>query len=201
MTRTRLLVLLALSPTRLFIELSMRDGGVQAARKVIYWNARWLCVESTIAAILLTSTIIAEREVVHNWLSWILGIVAIYRVNEIFYAFYDDSSKRLSRSKPRTPLGAAQRIKLAMRSYLSLTIDFAVIAFVLPQTYYYHPLKTFVDALYFSGITIATLGYGDITPINPISKFFSVYEVFSGVLLVVVALGVYFNRLGAKNGV
>jgi voltage-gated potassium channel len=52
-----------------------------------------------------------------------------------------------------------------------------------------------VDALYFSGVTIATLGYGDITPKNPISKIFCVYEVFSGILIVVIAIAVYVSSL------
>lgn len=165
---------------------------------MIRWNARWLCVEISISSILTVCTLLDGRNAVYEWL-YFLPIVAIYRVNEISFAFYNDASERLNLSKPRTSLKDAQRIKLAMRSYLSLTLDFAIISFFLPSTYYYHPLKTFVDALYFSGVTIATLGYGDITPIKPISKFFSVYEVFSGVLLVVVALGTYFNRLDSKD--
>ena len=177
----------------------MRGGGIGAAREVIRWNSRWLSCETAVAIILAFGTYIGGRSVIYSALGWLLQYMAFSRVNEIVYAFYGDASARISRAKPRTPLRASQRIKLAMRSYLSLTLNFAAIAFFLPSRYYHPCFEKFHDALYFSGVTIATLGYGDITPLRMASKFLSVYEVFAGVLLVVVALGVYISRLEAKN--
>jgi Ion channel len=52
-------------------------------------------------------------------------------------------------------------------------------------------VQEFFDLMYFSSVTIATLGYGDVSPTHWISRFLSVYEVIAGVLLVVVAIGTY----------
>jgi hypothetical protein len=186
------------SPTRLLIERSMRKTGRLAARKVIVWNGRWLCAEFSASVCLAVSSLLGARAIAPSLLACLLLTVAFWRVNEIFYAFYDDANARLKRCKPRTALQPAHRIKLAIRSYASLTLDFSVIAFCLPLKYYDSPICNFIDALYFSGVTIATLGYGDIKPMHAISKLFAVYEVFSGILLVVVALAIYMNRLGSK---
>lgn len=44
-----------------------------------------------------------------------------------------------------------------------------------------------IDAIYYTIITISTVGYGDITPITPIQKIFSITLVFGGVGLVAYA--------------
>jgi voltage-gated potassium channel len=177
----------------------MRHGGERAALAVMRWNIAWLSSESVIALALTVATAWLGHNAANPWLYRALALVALYRVDEIFYAFFHDASSRLSSAPQRTPLTPAQRINQAMRSYASLTINFAVIAFEFPSDYYYRPIVGFVDALYFSGTTISTLGYGDIKPMRPMSEIFSVYEVFAGILLVVVALGVYFSRLGSNN--
>jgi voltage-gated potassium channel len=53
-----------------------------------------------------------------------------------------------------------------------------------------------VDAIYFSGVTLATLGYGDISPVHPFSKLLSVYEVLAGLLIVVISLALYVTAIG-----
>jgi voltage-gated potassium channel len=177
----------------------MKCSDVNAAREVIRWNGGWLCGESSVAVLLVVLTLFSGRLVVNNYIAWCLGVIAWWRMNEIFYAFYQDAIERLSGSTPHTKLTPAQRIKLAMRSYLSLTLNFAFVSFFMPSTFYDPCFTNFHNALYFSGVTITTLGYGDIKPVHAISKFFAVYEVFSGVLLVVVAIGVYISGLSSKN--
>jgi len=51
-------------------------------------------------------------------------------------------------------------------------------------------LEDFVDAVYFSTITIATVGYGDITPRIVTAKLLVISEVLFGILLLVFALAV-----------
>src|SRR5258708_2556592 len=43
-----------------------------------------------------------------------------------------------------------------------------------------------VDSFYFSSTTLATVGFGDLHPTNPISKIFTVFYIFIGV-----GLGIY----------
>lgn len=38
-----------------------------------------------------------------------------------------------------------------------------------------------IDALYFSAITLTTVGFGDLTPTTPISKLFTVLYIFVGI--------------------
>ena len=42
---------------------------------------------------------------------------------------------------------------------------------------------SFTDALYFSVVTLSTVGYGDISPIGPLARALAAFEVVAGVLL------------------
>jgi voltage-gated potassium channel Kch len=50
------------------------------------------------------------------------------------------------------------------------------------------PVETMLDCLYFSTVTMATLGYGDIVPHTPIAKIATMIEIFSSFGLIVVVL-------------
>lgn len=45
------------------------------------------------------------------------------------------------------------------------------------------PIAEFVDAMYFSGVTLLTVGYGDITPVGDF-RFTAVAEVYGGTLFI-----------------
>ena len=45
------------------------------------------------------------------------------------------------------------------------------------------------DLLYFSFITLTTLGYGDIYPIKPVARSFAVFEAITGVLYIAMLVG------------
>jgi len=50
--------------------------------------------------------------------------------------------------------------------------------------YSYNEKWSYLDSLYFSVITLATVGYGDLHPTNPASKIFTMIFIFTGVGLV-----------------
>ena len=56
---------------------------------------------------------------------------------------------------------------------------------LLVGTLAYHWLEgwSYLDALYFCVITLATVGYGDLTPTTPIAKAFTIFYVINGVVI------------------
>jgi voltage-gated potassium channel len=48
---------------------------------------------------------------------------------------------------------------------------------------------SFTDALYFSVITLSTVGYGDISPVGPLARALAAFEVVTGLLLLLFGFG------------
>jgi len=57
------------------------------------------------------------------------------------------------------------------------------------------PLVSRLDAVYFSFVTITTLGYGDLHPVSAVSKWAVMGEVTSGLTMLAGALPLLINRL------
>lgn len=125
---------------------------------------------------------------------FIIWAYPLSRANEIIYAFYRDAIEKLNGEPSRSNLKYGERIQLSLKSYLELIINFASIYILLPPQYFNFKIASYVDALYFSGVTITTLGYGDISPTHPISKFLSIYEVLCGFALIIVSFAIYTGR-------
>ena len=58
-------------------------------------------------------------------------------------------------------------------------------AALLIGTFAYHWLEgwSYLDALYFCVISLATIGYGDLTPTTPIAKVFTIIYVINGIVI------------------
>jgi voltage-gated potassium channel len=67
-----------------------------------------------------------------------------------------------------------------------------VVVLLTAGTVIYHALEqwSFVDSFYFTGITLTTIGYGDLVPTHDISKLVTVGFALSGVAIFIYTLGV-----------
>lgn len=196
----RSVAMLVFAPTRLVINYLKRQGGEHGAKVLLRWNHYFFCGELVLAFLLALSSIIVPAFAVPNWVAYFFLALAFWRCNEITIAFVRDANRELDQSEPKTTLTRGQRIKMAMRSYVGLHLNFAVIYYFVPRSLFDPKFTNFVEALYFSGVTLATLGYGDIKPAHYVSQLLSLYEVFAGLLLVVVAFAVYLSALGQERG-
>ena len=110
------------------------------------------------------------------------------RCNEIFWAFLRDAFDQLDeKDNPNSTLTYKDKLKLSLKSYLELIINFSLLYALLPSTKEFWSngkAPTEIScALYFSGVTITTLGYGDISPQHWYPQFLTIYEVFCGFIL------------------
>lgn len=60
-------------------------------------------------------------------------------------------------------------------------------------------LDNYIDCLYFSAVSILTIGYGDIVPISKMSKILVMIEAFLGQLINVVAVGLWLSTISEND--
>jgi len=186
-----------LSPTRVVADLiksHQPDGGTG-----FIWSWHWAFFILSISTSL--TLYIAPALIVPSWISWILlalylWLIPFSRCSEILFAFLDDALDQLGGRTARTSFTPIHRLQLAMRSYMEVVLNFATLYFLLPSAWFSKEFRTVVDAIYFSGVTITTVGYGDITPCQPPSQLLTLYEILVGIILVVITFGVYIGKVG-----
>jgi voltage-gated potassium channel len=126
-------------------------------------------------------------------------IIPYCRINEIFWAFLNDVPSQLRHPKEKSGLTEIDRLFQAARSYIEVTINFGIVYFMLPANCFRFAndsIKSFAtigEAVYFSGATITTTGYGDITPRHGFSQFLCLYELAVGLVLIVGAVASYIS--------
>jgi hypothetical protein len=75
-----------------------------------------------------------------------------------------------------------------------------VMFYLVAGTVFFHAMEnwSYVDSFYFSGVTLTTVGYGDLTPTHDFTKIATVFFAFSGISIVFYSVSViarrYFER-------
>ena len=180
-----------MSPTRMLVDRVKGDEPQRRAKVLSKFSKGFFFFELTWCGTLMLLSLWPTVQT--HWS--ITGISLLYawsRCHEIFYAFSRDAVREIKGESGTSTLKRSDRIVMAMRSYVGLTINFALLYYYMPfGDLFNKPFPGFFDAVYFSGVTITTLGYGDIHPEHWVSRTLVLYEVFTGILLVVVAIGAY----------
>lgn len=220
--RLLIVLLFLLSATRFLIQKRMRRKRTDAERGdlVVRWNGQWLawslliCIAFAVFGIFLTTLPWALLLVV------VVFLVPFWRCNEILIAFLFDAFDQMgSFDKTKEPLwrrvirgnsghtnlSRIQRVRLALRSYVEVVLNAGLIHFglaclrprLLPSQadsfYGGANISTVGDAIYFSAITITTVGYGDITPVHWSARSFVVYQIAIGLVLLYISVVVYLS--------
>jgi len=131
--------------------------------------------------------------------SWLLFLIVIYRLVDAFN--YRLSILFVDRYKANWGLRSlARSLILILINYLEIIVCFAVLylntnsveSTTKPGLLISNPL----DALYFSTVTITTLGYGDFVPGNDTARILVTLELIFGFIFVALVLGLLLT--GAK---
>ncbi|HEX8695035.1 MAG TPA: potassium channel family protein [Longimicrobium sp.] len=179
-------------------ELAKHSGGADAkARRIIQHNYGYFAVSLTLLALVALFELqhsLEEPSMLTRW--FLISFIWIYpvsRIVEIFSAFVRDALDKFEPGEPRSSLGFRKRIELAFFSYMEVINDFALIYLLLPRCMFRncYEFANVVEAVYYSGVTIATIGYGDISPKHWFPQLLTLFEVFCGPVLLLVAFTVY----------
>jgi hypothetical protein len=192
------------------------------------WPAYLLLLEVGLAVFLACISCECEQHFFITFIV-LRAIVFVFsgsRVSEICYAYYvdamdklrpdnkiggdnkaykDDSANKIAKIDEGDGIGPnmADRVTFTIKSYGSLLLNWAFICFSLPVDWWHiqeHPsTHRFLDSLYFSGVTITTIGYGDVTPVFWVSRLLAVCEALSGMLIIVIALATYLTKLNGPH--
>ena len=193
-----------LSPTYAFAKIR-KNKKKKRAKFIKNSNTAYLIISICLVLILLCFLEIKEKSF---WVEGTLLLLIFYycfsRINEVFFAFYRDAIDKMAKIKSKSKseiLTYSDRVRLALRSYIELILDYAIVYYIFNSYIlknnlmgfegYQCKLNNLLDLIYYSGVTITTLGYGDFSPEHIFLKFFSVYEVINGTLLLVVCFTIY----------
>ncbi len=201
--------LFALSPTYLLADVQKRKRDPAGRTMLIRRrNVVYLVTGMILAGIALVVTRHGTGR--PPWSTWwpIMAPIAWYlqsRCHEIFLAFYFDAFDKLRPGlEPSSTLEWPTRVRLALNSYVELTLDFSVLYAMLPADMWQKGAQRpgmFTDLLTYSAMTITTSGGGGFVACHPLLQLMSTYEVFCGLLLLVVSFTIYTGRgLSERSG-
>lgn len=130
------------------------------------------------------------------------------RCIEIPFAFLSDALDKTRGSPKESNISVATRIELSILVYFELLLNYSLIYTLLPIKHWkignmcmeqlvvqnvvdQSNTFTVLNSLYYSVVTATTLGYGDIQPVTNMTKFLSISEVLSSMVIIVISIAVY----------
>jgi hypothetical protein len=172
------------------------------------WNIRYLILS---VALFATAVAVSRNDLARlrpagfAWWAALIQYVLLWRFFEVLRAFYEDAIDKLADREPTSDVSPAERVGLALRSYLELVIDFALVYALMPKSAWVANTVTdapasVTDALWYSANVITTSGGGDYAPSSTVLKFMTLGELVCGVVLLVVCFTIYASQaLGGRS--
>jgi voltage-gated potassium channel len=118
-------------------------------------------------------------------------IIQISRNIEIPFAFLSDAVDKLKTGSGNT-IGYAERIELSILVYFEILLNYALIYTLLSDVNWEPEVElSMLQSIYFSVITLTTLGYGDICPTENLSRILCVFEVMTSMIIIVISVAIY----------
>ena len=86
--------------------------------------------------------------------------------------------------------------KPSIHTRQAISLSASILGVLLVGTIVYHEIENlrWIDAFYFSVITLTTIGYGDIAPSTDFSKLFTILYAFIGIGFLMAYLNLIGNR-------
>ena len=194
-----------IAPTLLITELvkvraGTRDRELLRKKALKRLFDHYLLLSSLLALILFFWPYFSVRTIFRKPMLLLFFYYALSRTVEIFISFLLDSLEKM-RERPLILKGltCSERYLLALKSYLELIIDFGIIYYlvnILSREYFSLVLfdtdfENIVEAIYYSVNTATILGFGDLSPTHYFSQLATVFQVITGVLLLIINFTVY----------
>lgn len=129
----------------------------------------------------------------------IFYVVTWSRCNEIFFAFILDALDKSENTPKKSDLTFRKRIELSLLSYVELILNYSILFLLMPTNWFNKEFESVIDTVYLSGVTITTLGYGDLSPVNWLPKFLVIHEVLAGFTLIIVSFALYAGKEETKE--
>jgi voltage-gated potassium channel len=178
---------LVFSPTRFAIE-QIKDRVNDKDRTIDIWNRSFRGILFlSVLGLYLAKTGAVVRDAPYYLGYFGLWLLPFSRVTELLLAFYQDAFQRVKSGVD----DKEKRLKRLVFSYLEVAVQFGVLFFCFPGGFFKCDFSSVFEAIYFSVVTITTVGYGDFTPTRWESQFACMYELAVGFVLVIFALGSY----------
>ena len=94
-----------------------------------------------------------------------------------------------------------QEVRTTLTKYQFRILGFISLLTLAIGTIAYHFIEnlSWIDSVYFSTITLTTIGYGDIAPQTDIGKLFTVFYVIIGISIIGAFVNAIIRRAGARN--
>ena len=156
------------------------------------WPSSYVFVDTWVLAHMLLSfaVLYASQHLPWRWVQWFLTIFAAFRVLELVVYQLNVLLVDQFRSSNYVLGGYRRILVLSLMNYVEILAWFGVFYHLCPS-WFKDPnsvLHSSTCSLYYSLVTMSTLGYGEVTPINDGARGLVVIQTLVGIFLMVLII-------------